>query len=142
VADKLNLKGIDMSEQENTNNADGISLRRFVRLSAVLTGTPVLKKGNFEGVDDKNVVLFGGDDSNPTWEEYVEQFVDEFKPRMNAIRDLVKEEHLVGERANNFCNGNYFEFPDGMKIGFSWRAWGDFMQALVGKREGYMTYYM
>ena len=39
-------------------------------------------------------------------------------------------------------NGWVFKFSDNKVWGFSWKGWGDFMQSIVDKREGYMKYYM
>lgn len=85
--------------------------------------------------------LSGGNSANPTWAEYLELFEDEFHPVLVAIRKVVEEVGLVGTLASRFCNQNYFQISDGTKVCFTWRGWGDFMQAIVGKREGYMTYY-
>ena len=87
-------------------------------------------------------IFMGGDDTNPTWEEYLGQWKEELQPRFTAIRGAIEDAGLVGVTAGEWCNGHYFSFADGVTMGFSWRAWGDLMQAIVGKREGYMAYYM
>ena len=43
---------------------------------------------------------------------------------------------------NTFTYNKSFVFSDKTALGFSWRAWGDLMSAIVGKNEGYMAYYM
>ena len=86
-------------------------------------------------------VISGGDDSCPIWEEYVEDFKEEFRPHIAAIREKLESMGWVGKPAWEACNTSTFVFSDGTKIGFTWRAWGDLMQAIVGKREGYMKYY-
>lgn len=102
----------------------------------------VIKRGDFEIVDkEKEFIYMGGDSSNPSWESYLQNFSEEYKLRMIAIKNLLFELGLVGTTADNFCNNTYFEFNDGVKIAFTWRAWGDLMQAIVNKREGYMKYY-
>ncbi len=93
------------------------------------------------GVD---ATLLGGDSTNPSWDEYLDGFQDEFKPHMKALRAYVEENGLVGmtaEAMQDRGEGEY-RFSDGQEIAFTWRAWGDFMQAVVNKREGYMCYYM
>jgi len=86
--------------------------------------------------------IFGGDPSNPTWEEYLAQYDDEFKPHIIAIRKAIEESEWMKATAEQFCNNHIFECSDGITYAFSWRAWGDLMQAIVDKREGYMSYYM
>lgn len=87
-------------------------------------------------------VLIGGDDANPTWEEYLEPYAPEGRARMEAVRRAIEAAGLVGTCADEWCNEHCFAFPDGVRVYFTWRAWGDLMQAIVGKREGYMAYYM
>lgn len=91
--------------------------------------------------DDVHHVLTGGDMSNPTWEEYLERFNEDVVPRVILIRKAIEDYGWVGEKASSFCNRHQFRFNDGMTVGFTWRAWGDLMQAIVGKREGFMAYY-
>jgi poly-D-alanine transfer protein DltD len=91
---------------------------------------------------DSDEVLIGGDPINPTWEEYLNGFNENFRPFLIAIRKTIEDEGLVGTLASNFCNDHVFELSDGRTVSFSWRGWGDLMQSIVGKREGYMRYYM
>ena len=86
-------------------------------------------------------VISGGDDSCPTWGEYVEGFKDEFRPHIILIREKLESIGWVGKSAWEVCNTSTFVFSDGTKVGFTWRAWGDLMQAIVGEKEGYMKYY-
>lgn len=87
--------------------------------------------------------IMGGDDSNPTWDEYLNDFQDEFKPHMNLVKECIIKNKIVGITGEQKQNAGYsFLFSDGNHIGFSWRAWGDLMQAIVNKKEGYMKYYM
>lgn len=92
------------------------------------------------------IVLWGGDDSNPTWDEYLDGYKDEIHPALWAVRKAVEESRWMGSSADAFCNGHWFKFSEPVAdrpgIAFTWRAWGDLMQAIVGKREGYMAYYM
>ena len=105
-----------------------------------------VKRGKFPAGEERlhNHTFFGGDPSNPSWEEYLDSFDKEFQPYITAVREAVEREGLIGATGGSFCNYNYFEFDDKhrTKIGFSWRGFGDLMQAIVNKREGYLTYYM
>jgi len=87
------------------------------------------------------ISIMGGDQSNPSWKEYLRGFKEEFQPHMVLIKQYLEKNGLVGECASEIADKKHFEFNDGEKIGFTWRAWGDLMQAVVGKREGYMKYY-
>lgn len=85
--------------------------------------------------------IFGGDSSNPSWEEYLAEYNDEYKPHVLLLRKCIEENGLIGE-TGQFADDLAFKFSDGQIWGFTWRAWGDLMQAIVNKREGYMAYYM
>ncbi len=87
------------------------------------------------------IVSLGGMDSNPTWDEYIKIWKSKYRPHLCLIRDVIIANNWVGE-TGEFQNGFCFEFSDGIALGFTWRAWGDLMQAIVNKREGYMKYYM
>jgi len=105
-----------------------------------------LKKGEFEYSIErchkgKCTILSGGMDISPTWEEYVDDYNEPFQQRLELIKKYLIDNNLIGE-TGEWINDYYFEFDDDFDLGFTWRAWGDFMQALVGKREGYMKYYM
>ena len=101
-----------------------------------------LVKGESPPMDEKNHVLLGGDSTNPTWEEYLKNFKEEFQPRIKGVKECIEGNGLVGALAGNICNDHYFSFEDGQTLSFTWRAWGDLMQAIVNKQEGYMRYYM
>lgn len=92
--------------------------------------------------DENQIVVSGGRHDNPTLEEYINELTDEWKPRIKILADFIKKSQYYKMTASDFCNDNHFRFSDGREIAFTWRGWGDFMQAIVGKREGYMTYYM
>ena len=94
-----------------------------------------------ENENDKQNTFLGGDTSNPSWEEYLADFKDEYKPHVLLLRKFIEENGMIGwtgQDADDLC----FKFSDGQVWGFTWRAWGDLMQAIVDKREGYMAYYM
>jgi hypothetical protein len=88
------------------------------------------------------IPILGGDDSNPTWEEHLNSFKESLQPHIKLIRRAIEDKGWVGETGQSIANHWYFVFSDGVAMGFSWRAWGDLMQAIVGRREGYMHYYM
>lgn len=92
--------------------------------------------------DPDQLALLGGRMDCPTLEEYLSELTDEWKERMSVLAEFIKSSHVYKETADRFCNDYHFRFSDGREIAFSWRAWGDFMQAIVGEREGYMAYYM
>jgi poly-D-alanine transfer protein DltD len=92
--------------------------------------------------DEKCHVIMGGDPSNPSWEQYLGQWKEEFQPYIKLIRDCIKEHPCYKGTAGKYANDYYFKFNDGHEFGFSWRAWGDLMQAIVDENEGYMAYYM
>lgn len=84
----------------------------------------------------------GGDTSNPTWSEYLDGYYDSFKPHLILIRESIEKMGLVGEKASKCADDLYYVFSDGQKVAFSWRGWGDLMQAIVNKKEGYLEYYV
>lgn len=86
--------------------------------------------------------IMGGDDRNLSWEDYVNDFKDEYKPHIILIKEAIEKLNWIGEVAGDKANDTSFKFSDGQVWGFSWRAWGDLMQAIVNKNEGYMKYYM
>lgn len=86
--------------------------------------------------------ILGGIEIPLTWEEYLSVFKDEFTPHFELIKKAIEELNWVGETASEKANDTCFVFSDKTSLGFSWRAWGDLMSAIVGKQEGYMAYYM
>lgn len=91
---------------------------------------------------DVIIPIHGGDDSNPTWEEYLKYYKEYIRPHFELLKRAIEELDWVGKTSDEICNDYYFVFSDGERFAFSWRAWGDLMQAIVGRREGYMAYYM
>lgn len=100
-----------------------------------------MKTGRLIYPHPQHSILTGGNPNNPIWEEYIEEFKKEHRWRLEAIKELIRENGCWGA-TGEAMNDKYFEFDDGQIIAFTWRAWGDFMQAAAGKREGYMAYYM
>lgn len=86
--------------------------------------------------------IMGGMQTSPLWEEYLSDYKDEYKPHLELIKKAIEELGWVGETAERKANQWFFVFSDGTALGFTWRAWGDLMSAIVGKNEGYMAYYM
>ncbi len=85
--------------------------------------------------------ITGGNRSNPKWDEYVRGYKRKYQSHIRLIRKCIIENEMIGitgDQQNEWA----FEFNDGVNLGFSWRAWGDLMQAIVNKKEGYMAYYM
>lgn len=103
--------------------------------------TVQIKQGD-PRTSDKNWMIMGGDNNNPTWGEYLEDVMPEYQQHFTLIREAIESSEWMRATGEQFCNEHYFEFSDGVTATFSWRAWGDLMQAIVGEREGYMTYYM
>lgn len=78
----------------------------------------------------------------PSWDEYVAAHESEIQPYIRGVRDCIERDGLVGSAAKNMADDSAFVFEDGVRVTFSWRGWGDLMQAVVNKREGYLAYYM
>ena len=94
-----------------------------------------------DNIEDYSVIS-GGLDSSPNWEEYLSDYSNEFKGHLVLIKQAIEKLGWVGETAEHRANETLFYFSDNIVLGFSWRAWGDLMSAIVGKNEGYMAYYM
>lgn len=54
--------------------------------------------------------MMGGMSSNPTWEEYLREVVDEFKPHFEAIKKAIEGAGMVGRCADteNIANRIHF----------------------------------
>lgn len=95
----------------------------------------------FNGTKLDGHSLMGGDPDPKTWEEYKSQFNEDYQGHIQAARQAFEESGLIGCLAMEFCNNVDVEFSDNTSLTFSFRAWGDFMDAIIGKKEGYMAYY-
>lgn len=97
----------------------------------------------FDSEDSNYYPIMGGRDleNPPDWKGYLDYFIDDVHPHLEALKQYVIDNGLLGSTGQEL-DGKAFQFSDGTIYGFSWRAWGDFMQAVVGEREGYMAYYM
>lgn len=98
-------------------------------------------KGWNELPDENQHVIMGGDSSNPTWDAYLAQWKEEWQPHILAIREAINEHGLRRSMGGAHANNTWF-LVDGHGFTFSWRAWGDLIQAIENKQEGYMAYYM
>lgn len=90
---------------------------------------------------DKVHTFLGGDVSNPSWKEYLDDYADNYKGHIELIKISIEDNGMIGYTGQD-AQGLWFKFSDGEIWGFSWRAWGDLMQSIVDKNEGYMSYYM
>lgn len=86
--------------------------------------------------------ISGGKQIPCDWEEYLQNYKPEYHQHLELLKKAISEIGWIGETAENICNYYDFVFSDGVIFGFTWRAWGDLMDAIVGKKEGYMAYYM
>lgn len=95
-----------------------------------------------EHAEKGNVItVWGGINPPPDWNEYLAGFKLEARPKILAIRKLLIKENLTRTFANQMANETVFFFPeDGIYIWFTWRAWGDLIQSIENKREGYRQY--
>jgi hypothetical protein len=95
------------------------------------------------GIDpERHVGWCGGDPSNPTWDEYLDEFNEGAQAVILAVREAVERDGLDVYGEDFDYHDGYFALSDGRCFSCSMRAWGDLRQAMVGKREGYMRYYM
>ena len=82
----------------------------------------------------------GGSNLTPTWDEYLAKFQEDHRPHLELIRKGIEAKNWVGESGDPIANHWNFFFNDGEVMGFSLNAWGDLMQSIVGKREGFRKY--
>lgn len=119
-------------EYKKVTNETGLSVE-------IIRGYDVTETN--DNIKNKPHHFMGGDDSNPSWEAYLSDYNEEFRPHVLLIKKCIEDNGLVGTTGQD-ADDMYFKFSDGHVWGFTWRAWGDLMQAIVDKREGYMAYYM
>lgn len=114
---------------------------------AAIVRCQAVRVGHLRHIDDDEwaqldpFIISGGMDDPPTWTEYLAFMPMDLTPYLCGIRAAIEAEKLTGVAASDFCNYHYWEADDGVRIVFTWRAWGDLMQAIVGKRQGYWSYY-
>lgn len=92
------------------------------------------------GITPKEIVN-GGDPHSPLWDKYLSMFLPERQQYISLIADTIRENGLVGAKSK-IAIDYYFGFNDGVNIAFTARAWGDLMQAIVNRSEGYLKYYL
>ena len=95
--------------------------------------------GNYDHLDP--YIIVGGDPSNPSWQEYLESYKEEYHPHILLLKRSIEENGLLGytgQKADDFT----FQFSDGQTWAFTWRGWADLMSAIVDKKEGYIKYYI
>ncbi len=87
--------------------------------------------------------FIGGNPTPQRWVKYLNQWIRPLRPYIIAIKNEIIEKGLLGTTAEIACNEYMFTFGDNAPaIAFSWRAWGDLMDAIIGTKRGYMAYYM
>ncbi len=90
---------------------------------------------------DKAFYPLGGFDPPPDWDEYVAEYHENLRPYLETARQwLLAKDEWPG--ASDFAACEFLLFSDGIGMVFSWRAFGDFLQAVAGRREGYLEYYL
>jgi hypothetical protein len=107
---------------------------------ALARGVRVVPFADFDPDDPRNISLSGGLLDAPTWADYVERFAPHAQIAVTMARAWIEAAELVGLHGDEFQDWE-FALPHDMRLGFTQRAWGDFMQAIVGRREGYQAYY-
>lgn len=94
------------------------------------------------GIDPQKLLpLLDGGLESLSWDEYLDDFTEEFQPHVLLMKKCIEENNLVGAKADKMASDWCFKSSDGYIFSLSWKAWGDFMQAVVNKKEGYMAYY-
>lgn len=102
---------------------------------------PTLSATWIDGDDPSDVIpIHGGLRPPPSWDEYLNLFPDDLRAVLTAVRDTVLRDQLGG-RCGDEMNDGYFALSDGRSIAFTQRAWGDLVQSIANKREGYMMYF-
>lgn len=112
--------------------------------------TDDLKIGDPEGLEltistkfvPPNIIsnMKGGSNVTPDWDEYLARAQPEIRQHLELIRRGIEAKGWLGSSAPEIANYWNFFFNDGDVWGFSLNAWGDLMQSIVGKREGYRKY--
>jgi hypothetical protein len=92
--------------------------------------------------DGKNhFCLWGGLEPAPTWKKYVKMHGSAVKPLLEAGRLWLLAREGEIPNAIDWAATHYLAFSDGRTLSFTDRAWGDFAQAVVDMREGYLSYF-
>ncbi len=96
--------------------------------------------GKYE-LDKNYFIISGGIEPPPSFKEYVNDYQKNFKVYILAIKKVVEKANLLDTPANKITNDIWFELSDGHAVVFTWRGWGDLIQSIRNKREGYMAFY-
>ena len=93
--------------------------------------------------EDRYAGWLGGISPAPSRDEYLRTLGPDEREVFLAIERGVKRQGLIGMTGDTQdTSGGFWRLSDGRVASFSWRGWGDIMQAIVDKREGYIRYYM
>ena len=101
----------------------------------------------FDDELNNEVVLISGGfslDTNPVWEEYIAGWPRAYQEYFSLLREEVVADPSVYKKcAMDLERLRYVVCVEGRKLflSFTFRAWGDFMSAIVGERESYLNYY-
>ena len=88
-----------------------------------------------------HICLWGGLEPAPSWDKYVEIQGPTARPLLDSARAWLSSREGKIPNAFDWAADHYLEFSDGRTLSFTFRAWGDFAQAVVDQREGYLSYY-
>lgn len=96
---------------------------------------------------NNNVVSISGGyslDTNPVWEEYIAGWPTAYREYISTIRQAVEADSTVYKMNAMTLKRLRYEIRVGgqeLHFSFTYRAWGDFMSAIIGERESYLQYY-
>lgn len=101
------------------------------------------EKYEASGGDINSIIpIMGGNPYPKDWEEFKNEWEEEYWPKLEAIKVEITNKGLIGSLAMEVCNDIIFTFSDDSKaMTFSFRAWGDLMDAIIGEKNGYISYY-
>jgi len=99
----------------------------------------VLKVSTKKRLFSEPIRITGGDCTNPCWDDYLHDWNVNSRKYPIMIRQAIEELGWIGDGAEKRA-GNTFYFSDGMSFIFTHRAWGDLMQAIIDKNEGFRKY--
>ncbi len=83
-------------------------------------------------------IVYGGinypiidiDSNNLTWEEYLNNYEEEYKPHVILIRKSIEENGLIG-KTGEFAEDLVFKFNDGNSWLFTLMSWDNLMKAII-----------
>ena len=75
------------------------------------------------------------------WSVYLDALeTDALRERIRRVRRALDATRVVGRASGAWTNEHHFAFPAGPPLGFTWRAWGDFVVAVRGEGH-YLDWY-